>query len=105
MVEASEQESALNHVANFTPIDRSTWDPIKERLPNSLFQKNRARVYSLFKQAVQVSEESRAVALFKGCSEVPLYGTDVSYPNYQEAYFYYVFGVSEMDCYGLVDFV
>lgn len=46
MVEA---ESPLNRIPNFTPIDRSTWDGIKERLPNSTFQKNRARLFSLFK--------------------------------------------------------
>jgi hypothetical protein len=44
------------------------------------------------------------VALFKGASEVPLYSSDVSYPSYQEAFFYYVFGAIEMDLYGLVDF-
>ena len=35
---------------------------------------------------------------------MPLYSSDVSYPQYQEAFFYYVFGVTEMDCYGLLDF-
>ena len=44
------------------------------------------------------------MALFKGASEVPLYSSDVSYPSYQEAFFYYVFGAIEMDLYGLVDF-
>ena len=43
--------------------------------------------------------------MFKGSNEVPLYSSDFTYPNYQEAFFYYVFGVSEMDCYGLIDFV
>ena len=45
------------------------------------------------------------MALFKGANEVPLYSTDFCYPHYQEAYFYYLFGVAEMDCYGLIDFV
>ena len=35
---------------------------------------------------------------------MPLYSSDVSYPSYQEAFFYYVFGAIEMDLYGLVDF-
>ena len=52
-----------------------------------------------------VSNQNKAVALFKGASEVPLYSSDVSYPSYQEAFFYYVFGVIEMDCYGLIDFI
>lgn len=45
-----------------------------------------------------------AVGFFKGASEVPIYSSDVCYPEYQEAFFYYVFGVSEMDCYGVIDF-
>mmetsp|Transcript_27616 Transcript_27616/g.34278 ORF Transcript_27616/g.34278 Transcript_27616/m.34278 type:complete len:136 (-) Transcript_27616:1044-1451(-) len=101
MVEA---QSVLDRVPNYVPIDRSTWDGIKEQLPNSCFQKNRARTYRLFKEKVQVSAQSSAVALFKGASEVPLYSSDVSYPSYQEAFFYYLFGVTEMDCYGLLDF-
>ena len=36
---------------------------------------------------------------------MPIHATDVSYPSYQEAYFYYLFGVIEMDCYGLLDFL
>ena len=35
---------------------------------------------------------------------MPLYSSDVCYPEYQEAYFYYLFGVVEMDCYGIIDF-
>ena len=51
-----------------------------------------------------MNDQNKAVALFKGINEVPLYSSDVSYPHYQEAYFYYIFGVSEVDCYGLLDF-
>ena len=104
MVEA-ESADPINQVPNFVPIDRSTWDGIKDKLPNTCFQKSRARCIRLFKEKVQVSEENKAVALFKGASEVPLYSSDVSYPSYQEAFFYYIFGVIEMDCYGLLDFV
>ena len=42
-------------------------------------------------------------ALFMGASEVPLYSSDVGYPEYQEAYFYYLSGVEEMDCYMIAD--
>lgn len=35
---------------------------------------------------------------------MPLYSSDVNYPDYQEAFFYYLFGVNEMDCYGIIDF-
>ena len=45
-----------------------------------------------------------AVGFFKGASEVPIYNSDVCYPEYQEAYFYYLFGAPEMDCYGVIDF-
>jgi hypothetical protein len=39
----------------------------------------------------------------RGASEVPLYSSDIVYPEYQEAYFYYLCGVIEMDCYLLLD--
>ena len=29
--------------------------------------------------------------------------SDVNYPEYQESFFYYLFGAVEMDCYGLMD--
>ena len=35
---------------------------------------------------------------------MPIYSSDVNYPEYQEAFFYYLFGVPEMDCYGVIDF-
>ncbi len=34
---------------------------------------------------------------------MPLYNSDVNYPEYQEATFYYLTGVVEMDCYVLLD--
>jgi hypothetical protein len=33
-----------------------------------------------------------------------LYSSDVAYPEYQEAFFYYLFGATEMDCFGVIDF-
>lgn len=41
--------------------------------------------------------------MLKGASEVPLYNSDCSYPDYQEAYFYYLSGVTENDCYLALD--
>jgi Xaa-Pro aminopeptidase len=29
--------------------------------------------------------------------------SDVNYPEFQDSFFYYLFGASEMGCYGLVD--
>ena len=80
MVEST--ASPISHVPNHTPIDRSTWEAIKDKLPNSLFEKNRARFYQIFKERCQVefNEQNKAVALFKGSSEVPLYSTDFCYP-------------------------
>jgi len=85
----------------FKPVDRSTYDCLKERLPNSLFRKNRERLFALFHKKVETKQGD--FALLRGASEVPLYNSDVSYPEYQEAFFYYLFGAVEMDCYGLVD--
>jgi len=54
---------------------------IVDKLSNSLFQKNRARFIQLFKE--ELGEKSqKAIALFKGSSEVPLYSSDVAYPEY-----------------------
>jgi len=44
------------------------------------------------------------VGFFQGASAVPLYSSDFDYPEYQEAFFYYLFGVIEMDCFGVIDF-
>ena len=44
------------------------------------------------------------LAFFQGASEVPIGSSDVCYPEYQEAFFYYLFGVTEMDCFGVIDF-
>ena len=77
MVEA---QDPIDRVPHYVPLDKSTWDSVKDKLPNSTFQKNRARLYRLFKDKVPVSNQNKAVALFKGASEVPLYSSDVSYP-------------------------
>lgn len=50
------------------------------------------------------AEAKEAIGFFQGASEVPLYSSDVAYPEYQEAFFYYLFGVTEMDCFAVVDF-
>ena len=77
MVEAA---NPLNVVPNYVAIDKTTWDGIKEKLPNSTFQKNRARLIKLMK--AKIGEQSKAIAFFKGANEVPLYSSDVSYPSY-----------------------
>ena len=84
-------------------VTKELYESVKDKLPNTLFQKNRARFINLFKQKVKCDSDNHAVALFKGASEVPHYSSDCGYPEYQEAYIYYLFGVTEMDCYGFLD--
>lgn len=74
---------------------------MEDRLPSTLFAKNRARFFKLFHESVQTKEGD--FALFRGASEVPIYSSDICYPEYQEAYFYYLTGVEEMDCHLIVD--
>ena len=75
-----------------------------DRLPQTLFQKNRTQFIKMFKDSQGANLPKNAIGLFKGANEVPLYSSDVSYPEYQEAFFYYLFGVTEMDSYGVIDF-
>ena len=79
MVEAV---NPIDIIPNFVPIDKSTWDSVKDKIPNSCFEENRARFYRLFKEKITVNDQNKAVGLFKGSSEVPLYSSDVSYPSY-----------------------
>jgi hypothetical protein len=46
----------------------------------------------MFKEAAKDGLPKNACGFFKGASEVPMYSSDVAYPEYQEAYFYYLFG-------------
>jgi len=94
-------DSTPMFVPKYQPLDKATFKPITDKLPPSLFRKNRERFFSLFSQSVQT--EKGDFALFRGASEVPMYSSDIHYPEYQEAYFYYLTGVVEMDCYLIVD--
>uniref|UniRef100_A0A7S3CMP7 Aminopeptidase P N-terminal domain-containing protein n=1 Tax=Strombidium rassoulzadegani TaxID=1082188 RepID=A0A7S3CMP7_9SPIT len=76
---------------------------LADGLSQTLFKKNRQQFIRMFKEALGDKQAANSLAFFKGASEVPLYSSDVSYPEYQEAFFYYLFGVSEMDCYGVID--
>ena len=78
--------------------------PYADRLPASLFLNNRTRVIQNVKETLKDSLAPKSVALFRGSSEVPIYNSDVNYPEYQEGNFYYLFGATQMDCYGLLDF-
>ena len=58
----------------------------------------------MFKQHHGANLPANAVAFFKGANECYINQTDVHYPIFQESSFYYLFGVFEMDCYGVIDF-
>jgi hypothetical protein len=72
-------------------------------LDQKLFHLNRSRFIDTMRSKMG-EDNQNSIAFFKGASEVPLYSSDVAYPEYQEAFFYYLFGCIEMDCYGVVDF-
>ena len=93
-------------VPNFREIERDSFEAIKDKLPSTCFAKNRARFIKLFKEHGHICEDDDGeehLGLFKGADEVPIHATDFTYPSYQEAYFYYLFGVIEMGCYGVID--
>jgi len=75
----------------YRPVDKESFKAIENSLPATLFEKNRKRFFELFHAEVQVQEGD--FALFKGASEIPIYSSDINYPEYQEAYFYYLTGV------------
>lgn len=58
----------------------------------------------MFKEASKDGLPKNACGFFKGGSEVPMYSSDCAYPEYQEAFFYYLFGCPQMDCYGVINF-
>ena len=64
----------------FVPVDRKTWNELKDGLPSSLFAKNRARFLALAREVLKPAKGD--FALFKGASEVPIYSSDICYPEY-----------------------
>ncbi|CAH0562011.1 unnamed protein product [Brassicogethes aeneus] len=63
-----------------------------------LFQLNRKRLVEALRK-----QNLTSVVLLQGGSEIPFYDTDTSYLFRQESYFTWLFGVTEADCYGVVD--
>lgn len=45
----------VGEAPKFNPVDRATFEAIKDKLPNTLFEKNRARFFKLFKDQVLVN--------------------------------------------------
>jgi Xaa-Pro dipeptidase len=79
---------------------KDTWTyPYQEGLPNTLFQENREKFLKDFRKV----SGPNSIAFFKGVGEVPVYNSDINYPFHQEGNFYYLFGIQEPDCYGVLD--
>ena len=56
-----------------------------DNLPQTLFQKNRNQFIKMFREAYEQAnkeKQEKPIALFKGASEVPVYSSDVTYPEY-----------------------
>ena len=86
-----DQSNSELFVPKHQAVNMADWDSIKERLPNSLFRQNREKFFKLFHSKVETKEGD--FCLVRGANEVPLYNSDIIYPEYQEAYFYYLTGV------------
>lgn len=73
-------------------------------LPNSFFEANRKRFFSLIKSRIALLP-GNSVLVLKAGDDVPKYDTDVMYYYfYQEANFYYLTGVKEASLNAVVDF-
>ena len=97
-------ESTHTHSATTTTYEQAKDYPYADRLPNSLFKENRDKFISNVKSRVGDKLAKNGVALYKGVDEIPLYNSDCNYPVYQEGCFYYLFGVVEPSCMGVIDF-
>ena len=51
---------------SFKPVDKPSFDRIKDKLPNSLFTKNRTRFFKLFKDQVDELKLKQIMKLQKG---------------------------------------
>ncbi|CAG9829078.1 unnamed protein product [Diabrotica balteata] len=69
-------------------------------IPPILYETNRKRLVERIKKV-----EENSVVVLQGGSEISIYDSDTSYIFRQEAYFNWSFGVTEPDCYGIVDVV
>lgn len=74
-------ESTLSLVPKPATLDKSTFPHLRDKLPNSLFAKNRARFIKMFNDKMG-DHEGLNYGFFKGSSEVPLYSSDCCYPDY-----------------------
>jgi len=68
-------------------------------LPIELFLLNRDRLLNKLKQQVEPS----SIVILKGGENVPHYSTDIDYLFIQDPYFYWLFGVTDPDYYGIID--
>lgn len=73
-------------------------DPF-EHVDRSMFKENRERFVSLVKNKIK---EPIIVIMFQGGKSAYRYDTDVEYIFRQESNFYYLFGVEDPNCYGII---
>ncbi|XP_050498336.1 xaa-Pro dipeptidase-like [Diabrotica virgifera virgifera] len=81
-------------------IGTLTMGPHTLEIPPILYETNRKRLVERLKKVI-----ANSVVLLQGGSEISVYDSDTSYIFRQEAYFNWCFGVTEADCYGIVDVV
>jgi len=82
-----------------------------ERLPNELFMANRKQFLTQFKQAFP--NYAKTIIFMEGSKEIPIDSTgilktliilkDENYERIQESYFYYLFGVQEINFYACIE--
>jgi len=74
------------------------------RIPNSLYKDNRGRLVELFsKEAPEAAAGDGSVLLFKGGNQEERYDTDHEPVFRQESFFAHLFGVTEADCYAVIE--
>lgn len=70
--------------------------PRELEVPNRIHKLNRERLLTQIKV-------DGAVLLLPGVASLPIDDSDIDYPIQQESNFWYLFGVEEPDCYGLME--
>lgn len=65
-----------------------------------MFRNNRNKFISLLKRD---SDIIKGLLILKGQYEIGVYDEDVEYVTRPESFFYYFFGVTDVDCYGIID--
>ena len=78
---------------------------LPNKLPRSVFKNNRSHFLETWaKFSDSNHEKQNSLAFFKGASATPLHrSSDCNYPEHQESFFQYLFGVTETGCYAILE--